>query len=227
MKTSLFLMRNHALEVPQVPPHHSTVEKGAVPLTSRRSLPGCMRNSYNFYIDIHSLEIIVFRRSRSDPRNSGVRDSPVVAVDVARIMRSAGLMPLELTRAEATCIEETPGIERSMFTKLFGGHLRSEWPQCSNAWGYSDFLCADAIAQPIVPHAAGKPGLLFRLPTVIEASRTEKCSIHVLSNMVQNTALCYRGSYTTVPLPEVEIDWADLPYNVRILKLCYLSDKGF
>ena len=196
-------------------------------MTSRRSLPGCMQNSYNFYIDTHSLKIIVFHRPRSDPRNSGVRDNPVVAVDVARIMRRAGLMPLEPTRAEATRIEETPGIEWSMFTKLFGGYLRSEWPQCSNVWGYSDFLCADIIAQPFVPRAAGKPGLLFRLPTVIEAPRTEKRSIYVLSNMVQNPALCYRGNYTTVPLPEVEIDWTDLPHSVRILKLCYSSDKGF
>ncbi len=134
-----------------------------------------MQNSYNFYIDAHSLKITVFPRSRSDPRNSGVGDSPVVAVDVARIMRRVGLMLLEPTRAEATRIEETPGIEWSMFT----------------------------------------------------TPRTEMCSIYVLSNMVQNTALCYRGNYTTVPLPEVEIDWTDLPHSVRILKLCYSSDKGF
>jgi hypothetical protein len=144
-------------------------------------------------------------------------------VDVA--VKRAGLMPLELTRAEATRVEETPGIGWATFSKLFGGHRRSEWFRCSKFRGYSDFLCADVIAQPFAPHAAGKPGILLRLPTVIETPETEKDTIHVLSNTLQGDALYYLGKYTRVPV-QIHFHWSDLPRNVRILKLCYSSDEG-
>ena len=135
-------------------------------------------------------------------------------------------MPLELTRAEATRVEETPGIGWATFQKFFGGYLRSEWPQCSRISGYSDFLCADVIAQPFTPHAAGEPGLLLRLPTVIETPEAEKPTIHVLSNTLHGDALYYRGKYTRVPIPEIHFRWSDLPSTVRILKHCYSSDEG-
>ena len=160
-----------------------------------------------------------FCSSTYDPRNPSMfmpGDIPVM--DVAGILRRAGLTPLELTRAEATRVEETPGISWSTFCKSFGGHRRSEWPQCSKFPGYSDFLCADVIVQPFAPHAAGKSGLLLSLPTVIETPETEKYTIHVLSNTPQGDALYYRGKYTRVPIPEIQFHWSDLPYNVRILK---------
>ena len=147
-------------------------------------------------------------------------------MDTAGILKRAGLMPLELTRAEATRVEETPGIGWAMFSKLFGGNLRSEWPQCSRFSWYSYFLCGDVIVQPFLPHAAGEPGLLIRPPTVIETPEAEKYTIHVLSNTLQGDALYYLGKYTRVPVPELHFRWSDLPYKVRILKLCYSSDKG-
>jgi hypothetical protein len=147
-------------------------------------------------------------------------------MDVAGILKRAGLMPLQLTRAEATLVEETPGIGRGVFSKLFGGFPKSEWPECFKIPGYSDFLCADIIVQPFVPHAAGKPGLLLRLPTIIETLETEKHTIHVLSNALPGDTLYYRGKYTRVPVPGIHFPWSDLPKEVRILKHCYSSDKG-
>jgi hypothetical protein len=153
------------------------------------------------------------------------RDIP--AVDIVGVLRSAGLTPFQLTMAEAACVEETPGIGWTAFNRLFGGQWKSEWPQCSKLPGYSDFLCADIIAQPFVPHTAGKPGLLLRLPTVIETPETEKHTIHVLSNTLQleDGVLYYRGKYTRVPVPGIRFRWSDQSYTVRILKLCYSSDK--
>jgi hypothetical protein len=150
----------------------------------------------------------------------------ITAVDVVGVLKRAGLTPFQFTRAEATRAEETPGIGWSAFNKLFGGQWKSEWPQCSRLPGYSDFLCADVIAQPFVPHAAGKPGLLLRLPAVVETPETEKSTFYVLSNTPQGEALYYRGKYARVPIPEIDFNWFDLPNNVRILKLCYSSDEG-
>jgi hypothetical protein len=157
-----------------------------------------------------------FCSSTSDPRSPSMfmpRDIPVV--EVAGVLKRTGLVPLELTRAEATRVEETPGIRWATFSKIFGGYLRSEWPQCSKFPGYSDFLCADVIVQPFAPHAAGKPGLLLRPPTVIETPDTEKHAIHVLSNTPQGDALYYRGKYTRVPVPELYFHWFDLPYHFQ------------
>lgn len=131
-------------------------------------------------------------------------------------------MPLELTWAESTRVEETPGIGWDMFSKLFGGNRQWEWPRCTRIPGYRNFLCADVIDQPFAPDAAGKPGLLLRLPTAIETPKTGKCTIHVLSNISQFGALHYRGNYTRVPVPEIHFYWSDLPNNVRILKLLLL-----
>lgn len=158
------------------------------------------------------------------------RDIP--AVDVAGILKRAGLTALELTRAEATRVEETPGIGWVAFSNLFDGHRKSEGPQCSSSRfpGYNKFFCADDIVQPFVPHAAGKPGLYFRLPTVIKTPENQKHmkqTIHVLSNTFQGDKFYYRGKYTRVPIPENQFHWSDLPHNVRILNLCYSSDKDF
>jgi hypothetical protein len=148
----------------------------------------------------------------------------IQAVDIVGVLKPAGLTPFQLTMAEAASVEETPGIGWTAFNKLFGGQWKSEWPQCSRLPGYSDFLCADVITQPFVPTTAGKPGLLLRLPTVIETP--EKHTIHVLSNTLQDGVLYYQGKYTRVPIPGIRFRWSDSSYNVRILKLCYSSDKG-
>lgn len=151
------------------------------------------------------------------------RDIP--AVDIVGVLKSAGLTSFQLTMAEAACVEETPGIGWTAFNKLFGGQWKSEWPRCSRFRGYSDFLCVDPIAQPFVPHTAGKLGLVFRLPTVIETPETEKHTFHVLSSTLQDGVLHYRGKYTIVPVPGILFHWSDQPFNVRILKICYSSDK--
>jgi len=255
MKTSLSLMRNHTPGVPRVPPYHSlsplalAVAKSAIchrarirhnasqqgaalPLMSRQSLLERMQTSYDSYIDAPSLESFFFVIFTSDPRSrSAFMPGDITAsgiyVRVAGILNRTRLMPLELTRAEATCVEDTPGIGWLMFQKLFGGHWRSEWPQCSEFPGYSDFLCADITVQPFVPIAAGKPGLVLRLPTVTGIPETENSTIHVLSDTLQGDALYYRGKYTRVPVPQIHFHWSDLPYYVRILKLCrYSSDMG-
>jgi hypothetical protein len=244
MKTLLFLMKNHTLGVPRVTPYHSPVAKSAnyhhmrtrhkrsqqgaaLPLISRKSLLGCMRNSYGSHVGTPSLDYFL-RSSTSDPRNPSMfmpRDIP--GVDIAGILKRAALMPLELTRAEASRAVETPGIGWATFNDLLGGNRKSEWPQCSRFPGYSDLLCVDVVVQPFTPQAAGKPGLLLRPPTVIETPETEGRLIHILSNTLQSNALYYRGKYTRVPIPasEIQFSWSDLPYEVRIPN-CYSSDKG-
>jgi hypothetical protein len=197
----------------------------AIPSISCKSLLG-IQNLNDSHIDTLSLDYF-FRISTSESRSPSMlmsRDIP--AENFAGLLKRTGLMPLQLTRAEATRVEETPGIGRAAFSKLFGGNFKKEWPACSRIPGYSDFLCADAIVQPFAPHAAGKPGLLLRLPTVIETPETEKHTIHVLSNTLQGDALYYRGKYTRVPAPEIHFHWKDQTSEVRILKLCYTSDKG-
>ena len=146
-------------------------------------------------------------------------------IPLARILKRAGLTSLELTWAEATRVEETPGIGWATFSNLFGGNQRSEWRQRSKFPEYSDFLCADVVAQPFAPHAAGKPGLFFRFPTVIETPETSKHIFHVLSNTFGGDALYYWGKYTRASVPGIHFPWTDLPYEVRILKLFYTSDK--
>jgi hypothetical protein len=73
MKTLLFLMRDHTLGFPRVPPYHGPVAKSvnyhhmrtlrkesqqgaALPLISSQSLLGRMHNSYNSHIDTPSLD---------------------------------------------------------------------------------------------------------------------------------------------------------------------------
>jgi hypothetical protein len=136
-------------------------------------------------------------------------------IPFAGILKRAGLTPFELTTAEAIRVEETPRIGWATFRKIFGGYERSEWPQCSKFPGYSDFFRADIIVQPFAPQAAGKPGLLLRLPTVIETPEIEKPTTHVLSNALQGDGLHYRGQYTRVPVPQICFHWPDLPHTVR------------
>jgi hypothetical protein len=138
-------------------------------------------------------------------------------VDVERIFERAGLAPLVLTRAEASRAEETPGIGWTTFIKVFGGTKYSEWPQCSKVPGYEDFVCTGIAAQPYMPLVPGKPGLLLRLPAVIETPQSDrdKSTFHVLSGTQPNGTLHYRGKYTRTPLPQIQFTWTNLPYKVR------------
>jgi hypothetical protein len=160
----------------------------------------------------------------SPPRSwvTGNKDRKVVHVAIISDL------PQRQLRAEATRKEETPGIGWIAFSNLFGGCRESEldWPQCSKLPGYSNFFCADVIVQPFAPDAAGKAGLVFCLPTDPTATGPPKTVIHVFSNTPHGD-LCYRGDYTRVPVPEIRFDWSVLPNAVRILKLCYSSDKSF
>jgi hypothetical protein len=167
------------------------------------------------------------RRSKRTRRFSNVPQSTTskslvprdrFGVDVEGILERAGLTPLVLTRAEASRAEEMPGIERTAFINAFGGTTKnSEWQQCSKAPGYEDFFCASITAQPFMPLVPGKPGLLLRLPVVIEMPQSDrdKCTFHVLSATELNGALHYLGKYTRIPLPQIQFTWANLPIRVR------------
>jgi hypothetical protein len=145
-------------------------------------------------------------------------------MEVQEIFNRTGLRvtPLALTRAEASCANETPGIERKTFVKLFGGIKNSEWPHCSRVPGYEDFCCTTVTAQPFMPLAPGRPGLFLHLPAVIEAPQS-KHEFHVFSNEQTGDSLTlhYRGKYRKIPLPQIEFTWTNLilPRIVRELML--------
>ena len=133
-------------------------------------------------------------------------------VDVKGILDRAGLTPLILTRAEATCADETSGIEWDLFRKVFGtDHHRSEWSQCGKIPGYKNFMCAYVIAQPFMPLKPGEPGLLLQLPAVCE---TQGDTFHVLSETEKCGVLHYRGKYKKISLPHTEFRWTNLPTKV-------------
>jgi len=139
-------------------------------------------------------------------------------VDVEGIFERAGLNPLVLTRAEASRADETPGIRWSKFYKEFGTPLNFELPQGSKVPGYEDFVCTGIASQPFMPLDPGKPGLLFRLPVVIETSENdrEKSIFHVLSTTQPSGPLYYRGKYTKTIL-KIPFTWTNhgLPKSVR------------
>ncbi|KAF8492748.1 hypothetical protein F5888DRAFT_870031 [Russula emetica] len=161
-----------------------------------------------------ALNISLASTSTSEPRSPGMlvtRDTNAPVLDVAGMLRNAGLMSPELTRAETICAEETPGISWTLFCNTFGG-MKSEWPGCSKESGYEDFLCTIPVAiQPFMPLDTGKPGLVLRLPTVTESSQNDKSTFHVLTTMPQGGALYYRGKYAKIPLPQLQFKWKTLP----------------
>jgi hypothetical protein len=163
----------------------------------------------------------------SNTRTSVPRDGFRVGVDVdvEGIIKRAGLVPAVLTTAEAARAKETPGIEQSTFIKVFGGTEISEWAwlQCSKLPGYEVFLCPSIAAQPFMPLVPGKPGLLLRLPDVIEKPQSER-AFHVLSATQPNGALHYRGRYKKVPLPQIQFTWANLRVNVMLNPRLHLMD---
>jgi hypothetical protein len=133
-------------------------------------------------------------------------------MDVEGIIECAGLTPHVLTRAEASHAKATPDIERTIFNRVFGGNMNSEWPQCPKVPGYEDFLCTGITAQPFMPLVAGKPGLLLRLPAVVETpqSNRDRSTFHVLSATLPNGALHYRGKYRKISLPQIQFIWTKL-----------------
>jgi hypothetical protein len=152
-----------------------------------------------------------------DTRMSVPRDRFVV--DVEGIFERAGLRPLVLTRAEASRAEETPGIKWTTFINVFGRtkNFDFEWPQCSKVHGYENFVCTRITAQPFMPLVPGKPGLLLRIPAVIETPQSDrdKSTFHVLSTTQPGGALHYRGKYTRIPLPQIQFTWTNLRKRVR------------
>ena len=146
------------------------------------------------------------------------RDANAPVLHVDGILRSVGLTPLELTRTETICAEETPGIRWVTFCQTFGGTLRSEWPKCFRKSGYEDFLCADVAVQPFIPLDYGTPGLVLRLPVVTESSRNDKSIFHVLTAMPRGGDLYYRGKYAKISLPQVQFKWENLPREVCMQK---------
>ncbi len=134
-------------------------------------------------------------------------------VDVEGILERASLRPFILPRAEATCVDETPGIGWGLFSRVFGGdHNRPEWPQCDKIEGYENFMCAYVTAQPFMPLNPGEPGLLLKLSAVCE---TQKSTFHVFVETRKAGILQYRGRYQRIPLPHTEFRWANLPTKVR------------
>ncbi|KAH9980783.1 hypothetical protein BJV74DRAFT_84163 [Russula compacta] len=143
------------------------------------------------------------------PRNSGASNAALMAENLALL----GLIPFELTRAEATRAKETPGISSVEFYRKFGGGRGMEWLKCHMIPSYADVLCADSsTSQPYVPIDIGKPGLVLRPPA---APQSKRRTFHVFSCSLHDKLLYYRGEYTTVPLPDVQLTWFDIPGTCR------------
>lgn len=147
------------------------------------------------------------------PSSSGPSYAGLIAEDFALL----GLIPFELTRAEATRAKETPGISPVVFYRKFGGCRTMDWPRCHKIPGYADFLCADPFSsQPYVPTDVGKPGLVFYPPAT---PRRERLTFHVISCSPHDKLLHYQGEYTTIPLPDIQITWSNIPGAVRVILL--------
>jgi len=145
--------------------------------------------------------------SVSAPRPSQDARGSINGTSLAEVFTRADVTPFELTRDEAARANETPGISWEAFSKTFGGHRRGEWPQCDKIPGYKRFLCADITAQPYVPTAPGKPGLVLRIPTTIFTPQDDGHTFHVFSS--RGRSIYYQGEYARSHL-QVELDWNDL-----------------
>ena len=149
----------------------------------------------------------------------GTRGS-INGTPLAEIFTRAGVMPFELTRDEIVRADGTQAILWQTFSKKFGGHTRSEWPECSKIPGYTKFLCAAIKAQPYLPTSPGKPGVVLRLPTTVLTPQDDGHTFHVFSS--RDDRLHYQGEYTRSHLPQVELDWNDLPLHVSVSKACHM-----
>jgi len=127
---------------------------------------------------------------------------------LAEMFTRAGVSPFDLTRDESVRATETRGISFRTFTKKFGGHWRSEWPNCNIVPGYQKFLCVDITSQPFMPTAPGKPGFVLCLPTMDLTPQDDGDTFHVFSS--RDTLLYYQGVYTRPRLRVEFDDWNDL-----------------
>jgi hypothetical protein len=148
---------------------------------------------------------------------------PIDATALAAAFAHVGHTPLALTRDEVAHARRTPGISWSSFKKI-GACQKGEWVICDMipGSGYNKFLCADLVAQPYVPMAPGKPGIVIRLPDTVWTAQDDDRMFQVFSRTDDNLLL-YCGEYATVSDVQIELDWFDLPYKVRMLKARCLS----
>jgi hypothetical protein len=163
-------------------------------------------------------------------RSAGQRNAPVPSASashrrprastkgtsLAEIFTRVGVTPFELTRDEIVRANETPGISWQTFSAKFGGHWRTEWPKCGKIPGYTKFLCVDITAQPYMPTAPGKPGVVLRFPTTDLTSRDDGHTFHVFS--FRDGLLHYQGEYARTHL-QVELNWNDISYDVSVESL--------
>lgn len=149
---------------------------------------------------------------------------PIDATALANILARVGLAPLALMRDEAARARQTPGISFTTFFKIIGARCKSEWGVSERIPGY-EYLCADLVAQPYVPMAPGKPGIVIRPPTTVWTAQNEYRMFQVFSGTPARGRdnLAYRGAYTAVPDIQIELDWFDLPFQVRMLKARHVS----
>jgi hypothetical protein len=130
-----------------------------------------------------------------------------------------GIAPFALTRDEVARARGTPGISFTTFSnKIQSLRRKSEWGFSEMIPGYKKYLCADLVAQPYVPTAPGKPGIVIRPPTTIWTAQDDDRMFQLFSRSPARGTLEYRGQYTTAPDIQIEFDWFDLPYQVRVLK---------
>ena len=157
------------------------------------------------------------QRNASVPSASASRRGPRAtnSTPLAEIFTRVGVTLFELTRDEVVRANETPGISWQTFSGKFGGQ-RTEWPKCSRIPGYTKFLCVDITAQPYMPTAPGKPGLVLRLPTTGLTCRDDGHPFHVFS--LHDDLLHYQGEYVRTHF-QVELNWNDLSFDVSVESL--------
>ena len=143
---------------------------------------------------------------------------PGTSIDIPTVLlvRRANLTLSELARAETDYASATPDMLWSTFTKLFGGCARAEWQDCHKIPNYRNFFCATKLAQPFAPTSPGQPGLVPRVPSIVSTPPYDGSgTLRVISCALRGTRLRYLGEYTRRPLPNVCIQWNDLPADVR------------
>ena len=160
--------------------------------------------------------------SASALRRGATSKGSINGTPLAEIFTRASVMPFELTRDEIVRADETRGILWRTFSMKFGGQTRSEWPKSTRVSGYTKFLCADIAVQPYVPTSPGKPGLVFRLPTMDFPPRDDGHTFHVFSMTLHDGLLRYQGEYAMSHFPPLEIGWDDLSSVVSVSKACHM-----
>ena len=221
-----WLSRNHGLSRCASPHHHLIF-----------NLPAGTHNSFlcicrRTLIRVDSCSVNDVSNMADSQRNAEHRNTPVPSastsrrgrkpstnsVPLAEIFTRADVTPFDLTRDELIRANETPGISWRTFSGKFGGGSRNEWPKCGRIPGYTKFLCADTTAQPYVPMAPGKPGLVLHLPTTMFTPQDDGHMFQVFSS--RDGLIHYQGEYARSGL-QVEINWDDLSASVSVERLLH------